>query len=146
MGAGAGRTRRLKLADAMPPTVRVSGCVPAGVPAVMLMTTAVLLPVVVVVVRFMPGTLFVLLSVIAEPLGIFTVVAANWVLPIVPDISAPVCWPTVTVGISSKFAVTITALAGIVKVVLDEPAFANATPGLAVVQFANLRPAGGVPA
>ena len=44
-----------------------------------------------------------------------------------------------------RFAVTVTALAGMVKLVLALFALANVTAGLAV-QFLNCCPAGGVPA
>jgi hypothetical protein len=46
----------------------------------------------------------------------------------------------------SKFAVTVTALAGMTNVVLALFASAKVTEGLVVVQFLNCLPAGGVPA
>jgi hypothetical protein len=46
----------------------------------------------------------------------------------------------------SKFAVTVTAFAGMVNVVVALFASANVTPLLVVVQFLNCIPSGGVPA
>ena len=45
---------------------------------------------------------------------------------------------------ASNTAVTVTAFAGIVKVVVALLALANVTPALAVVQFLNRCPLGGV--
>jgi hypothetical protein len=49
-------------------------------------------------------------------------------------------------GIVSKFAVMLTALFGIVNVVVALLGFAKATPPLVTIQFANCCPIGGVPA
>ena len=81
----------------MPSMVRVSGCVPWGVAAIVEIDRFVLLPVVVVVVREIPATEFVLFKVMAVPLAMFAVVTVKEAAPACPAVSVPFCVPTLTV-------------------------------------------------